>query len=500
MGSRVPALPIAQLGHTVVGRMSHLSRLTRSGVGAPRTVRPAGHPGVESIAYLGYAMLVLAKPAFCRGDDAMSSSTAEDSDARGRDGTEAANAEALRRIVAAEPFLVDLKPAGEVIPELGEHDFLHSGPPLAGWNEVEGALRGATLGALIHLGLAREVAEAEELAASGQIRFVSANDCHAGGTYAGVIGRGTPVFVVENRAAGTRAFSAINEGRGRALRYGSNDTETLARLSWIEGEFAAVLGAAIRLSGGIDLFDILVQALHMGDEGHSRQKAASSLFLNAISPYVVESGFGPEETARALRFIAQNDIFFLPLTMAAGKSTMESTQGISGSTMVSCMAANGVRFGIKVSGLGDRWITVPVPMVQGQFFEGYRLEDANAVIGDSEVAETMGIGAFAIAGAPALARYVGGTLEEAARLSIEMYSITLAEHPRFTMPALDYRGTPMGIDVRRVVESGVTPIFNTGVAHRTPGIGQIGAGFVRTPLECFTTALAELAKTPSPTA
>ncbi len=403
-----------------------------------------------------------------------------------------ANAEALRRIMAAQPILVDLKLAGEVIPELAEHDLLHAGPPLKGWQEAGGALRGSILGALVHLGFAQNLKEAKSLAASGGIRLLPANDHHAGGTYAGVIARGTPVFVVENRASGNRACSALNEGRGKALRYGANDPETLARLAWLEGEFAAILGAAIRLSGGIDLFDILVQALHMGDDGHSRQKAASALFMNTIAPYVMETGFGPKETARALRVLAQNDIFFLPLTMAAGKATMEPAQGIPGSTVVTCLSANGIRFGIKVSGLGDRWVTAPVPVVQGRFFEGYGPPDANPVIGDSEIAETMGLGAFAMAGAPALARYVGGTPEEAMRLALEMYRITLAEHPRFTIPALGFRGTPTGIDVRKVVEHGLTPIFNTGIAHRVPGIGQIGAGFARTPLECFRTALAEL--------
>lgn len=410
--------------------------------------------------------------------------------------SEAANAEALGRIVTAQPYLVDIRPAGQVIPELGERDFLHAGPPLAGWEEASGALRGSIVGALVHLGFARDVADAEALAASGGVRLLPANDHHAGGTYAGVIARRTPVFVVENRAGGTRAHSALNEGRGKALRYGANDPETLARLGWLEGEFAAILGAAIRLSGGIDLFEILAQALHMGDDGHSRQKAASALFLNAIAPYATEAGFGPKESARALRFMAQNDIFFLPLTMAAAKATMESAQGIPGSTVVTCLAANGVRFGIKVSGLGDGWLTAPVPVVQGRYFEGYSAEDANPVIGDSEIAETMGLGAFAMAGAPALARYVGGTPEEAARLALEMYSITLAEHPRFTIPALGFRGTPTGIDARKVVERGLAPIFNTGIAHRVPGIGQIGAGFARTPLECYAAALEELDRLP----
>ncbi|MFQ5520099.1 MAG: DUF1116 domain-containing protein [Candidatus Methylomirabilia bacterium] len=426
------------------------------------------------------------------------SSPIQGPESRGHDRTGEANAEALRRIVAAQPILVDLKPAGEVIPGLAEHDLLHAGPPLAGWEEASGALRGSILGALVHSGLARDITEGEVFAASGGIRLLPANDHHAGGTYAGVIARGTPVFVVENRADGARACAALNEGRGKALRYGANDTDTLARLAWLEGEFAQILGAAIRLSGGIDLFEILVQALHMGDDGHSRQKAASALFMSAISPHVVETGVGAKEAAHALRFLARNDIFFLPLTMAAGKATMESAQGIPGSTVVTCMSANGVRFGIKVSGLGDRWVTAAVPSVHGRLFEGYRAQDANPVIGDSEIAETMGLGAFAMAGAPALARYVGGTPEEATRLALEMYSITLAEHPRFTIPALGFRGTPTAIDVRQVVERGLAPIFNTGIAHRMPGIGQIGAGFARTPLECYTAALAELHRLPLP--
>ena len=400
-----------------------------------------------------------------------------------------ANAEAIERIVAAQPLLVDLGPAGRVIPGLGERDLLHAGPPLSGWEEACGALRGSIVGSLVHWGLAHDVPEAEALATRGDYRLLPANDHHALATYAGVISRRTPVLVVKNRTTGGQAFAALNEGRGRALRYGSNDAETLARLAWLEGEFAQILGAAIRLSEGIDVFDILVQALHMGDDGHSRHKAASALFVNGITPYVVEAGFGIEETARALRFMAGNEIFFLPLTMAAAKSATEAAEGIPGSTVVTCMAANGVRFGIKVSGLAGQWSTAPVPVVHGRYFESYDAEDASPVIGDSEVAETMGLGAFAMSGAPALARYVGGTPEEATRLSLQMYAITAAEHPRFKIPALSYRGTPLGIDARLVVEQGLEPVFNTGIAHRTPGIGQIGAGFGRAPIACCVAAL-----------
>ncbi|HYC14136.1 MAG TPA: DUF1116 domain-containing protein [Stellaceae bacterium] len=400
----------------------------------------------------------------------------------------AANKEALAAIASATPFLIDIRPAREVIPGLGRWDLLHAGPPIGGWHEACGALRGAILGTLIRNGDAKDSAEAESFAADGTVKLHSAHERGALGTYGGVISAATPVFVIENRAGGTRAFSALNEGRGKALRYGSTDGETLSRLAWLEGEFAELLAQALRLSRGIDLFAILEQALHMGDDGHSRQKAASSLFLNAIAPFVVESGFPAKSVARALRFLGQNDIFFLPLTMAAAKSAMAAAERVAGSTLVTAIAFNGATGGIRLGGLGGRWCTAPVPIARGQYFEGYTESDAGPVIGDSEISETMGLGAFAMAGAPALARYVGGTVEEATRLTTEMYEITLAEHPRFKIPALGYRGTPFGIDVRRVVERGIAPVFNTGIAHRIPGVGQIGAGFGRVPLACFAAA------------
>lgn len=405
---------------------------------------------------------------------------------------DAPNTEALRRISSAQPFLVDVRRAGDVIPDLAKRGLLHAGPPLQDWHEACGALRGAVTGTLVHLGLAGDLSSAEEAVRSGAIILSSANDHNALATYGGVIGHDTPVLVVENRTGKTVACAALNEGRGRALRYGANDAPTLARLAWLEGEFATVLGAALRLSGGVDVFEILVQALHMGDDGHSRQKAASALLLNAVAPWLLESRQDQRAIAGAMRFMAQNDIFFLPVTMAAAKSALASAEGITGSTVVTCMCTNGAQFGIKVSGAPNHWCTAPLPAIHGHYFEGYRAEDANPVIGDSEIAETLGLGAFAMPAAPALARYVGGTPAEAARLALEMYSITLAEHARFTIPALSFRGTPFGIDARKVVAREIEPLFNTGIAHREPGIGQIGAGFGRAPLACFRSALEAL--------
>lgn len=400
----------------------------------------------------------------------------------------AANQEALRRMAAVQPFLVDVQPAGKAIRDLGEWDFLHAGPPLDGWHEACGALRGAVAGTLIRSGVARSMGEAEA-AARDSVRLRPAHDVNALGTYAGVITRNTPVLVVEDRASGCRAYAALNEGRGKALRYGSCDADTLARLAWLEEDFADILRSAIRLSGGIDLFAILEQALHMGDDGHSRQKAASALFANMISPFIVAAGHPATDAGRALRFLAANDIFFLPLTMAAARAVTLSAAEIPGGSVVTCIAFNGVRCGIRVNGLGQQWFTVQVPVAEGAYFAGFSSSDAGPVIGDSEIAETIGLGAFAMAGAPALARYVGGTVEEGMRLTLDMYRVTVGEHPRFKMPALSYRGTPFGIDVAKVVDLRSAPVFNTGIAHRTAGIGQIGAGFGRVPLACFEQAL-----------
>lgn len=402
---------------------------------------------------------------------------------------EDANRDVLDRIRAATPFLVDLRPAGEVMPGLEPREFLHAGPPLEGWREACGALRGAIVGTIVRSGLARGIEEAEQLAARDGIRLTPAHDRNALGTFAAPICATTPVFVIENRAAGVRAFAAINEGRGKALRYGSTDAETMARLEWLEGGFAEIVRKAIASTGGIDLFEIVSQALHMGDDGHSRQKASSALFLATIGPAIADSGFPAAETARALRFLSQNDFFFLPLAMAAAKSAMAAAEGIPGSTIVTAMAFNGVRCGIRVGGTGSHWWTAPVPAIHGQYFQGYSAADAGPVIGDSEITETIGLGAFAMAGAPALARYVGGTLEDAMRFSTEMYKVTAAEHPRFTIPALGFRGTALGIDARRVAESGIEPVFNTGIAHRTAGVGQIGAGYGRAPIAAFRSAL-----------
>ncbi|HLH23711.1 MAG TPA: DUF1116 domain-containing protein [Chloroflexota bacterium] len=405
---------------------------------------------------------------------------------------DAANAEVWRRIVAGRPRLVDLRPAREVVPGLGERTVLHAGPPLAGPHEISGALRGTVIGAALYEGWAETSEAAARLLDAGAIELASAHEHGALGTYAGGISPSAPVFVVRNEAFGNLAYNNLNEGRGQALRYGCYDAATLGRLRWLERVLAPLLADAIRAAGGFDLLPIIAQALHMGDECHSRHKAASALFVNQLAPYVAAGADPAARRAEALAWLAANEIFFLNLTMPACKAILDAAAGVPGASVVTCMARNGARFGIRISAFPDRWFTAPVAPVEGAYFEGYGPADANPDLGDSAITETLGLGAFALAAAPALARYMGVAPGEVAQFTERMYPLVLGEHPDLTIPALGYRGVPTGIDVRRVATSGVTPVTNSGLAHRAGGIGQIGAGYVWTPLACYEAAAAAL--------
>jgi hypothetical protein len=309
----------------------------------------------------------------------------------------------------------------------------------------------------------------------------------------GIVTRSMPVFVVENRAFGNRACATINEGLGRVLRFGANDESVLARLAWLRDEAGPLLGRALRRAGGIDLRPLMAQALWMGDEMHQRNVAASALLLRALGPWLAREAAGPP-LVRVLEFVAGNDQFFLNLAMAAAKAAADPLLGVAGSTVVAAMARNGTEFGIRVAGTGERWFTAPVNTPAGLFFPGFGPADANPDLGDSAIVETLGLGGMAMAAAPAVARFVGaGGLAEALRVTEEMREIVLDEHPHFRVPTQDGRGVPVGIDVRRVVATGITPLINTGIAGRKAGLGQVGAGTVRAPLGCFTAAVEALA-------
>ncbi len=404
-----------------------------------------------------------------------------------------ANRTAVERMTAARPILKGLARAGDVIPGMRDRLLLHAGPPIE-WERMSGPLRGAVIGALIFEGLARDEAGAVSLVEKGEIAFGPCHHHGAVGPMAGVISSSMQVYVVEDETHGHRTFSNLNEGYGKVLRYGAFSNEVLDKLRWMNGRFAAVLRNAVELLGGIDLRALIAEALHMGDEGHNRNKAGSLLFLKLLAPAI--ANVSPEKSLQAeiLQFLGDNPLSVLNPVMAACKAMADAAHGIEGSTIVSTMARNGTDFGIRVSGLGDRWFTAPAQVPDGLYFPGFSSADANPDIGDSTITETAGIGAFAMAAAPAIVTFIGGTPKDAVNATLEMYEITAAEHGQLTIPTLGFRGTPVGIDLRKVVELGITPRVNTGIAHRQAGVGQVGAGLVRPPMEVFEAALVAFAE------
>ena len=399
-----------------------------------------------------------------------------------------ANQQALERLVEAQPVLADCLPAEQAMGLTGR-TVLHAGPPLA-WERACATMQAAVLCAVRYEGWAPDDAMALNLVLRGEVRLGPCHHMRAVGPMTGIITPSMPVFVVENRAQGNRACVTINEGLGKVLRFGANDESVVERLRWLAREAGPVLGAAIRASGGIDLRALMAQAVRMGDEMHQRNVAASSLLARTLMGHLARARADTQAVSRVADFIAGNDQFFLNIAMAVGKACTDPCLGIEDSTMVVAMARNGTDFGIRVAGLGDRWFTAPVEMPQGLYFPGFGAEDANPDMGDSAIVETVGLGAFAMAASPAVVRFVGaGGMQEAIRATEEMAEICLGEHPHFRIPALDERGTPVGIDIRKVVETGITPLINTGIAGKTPGVGQIGAGVARAPLSCFEQAL-----------
>jgi hypothetical protein len=408
---------------------------------------------------------------------------------------DSANREALRRMEEAEPVLVDVQRAGDLIPALGPRTILHAGPPLA-WNAMCGPLRGAVAGAILYEGWAADLDAATALASSGGIEFHPNHHFDAVGPMTGMTTMSMPLMVVENRRFANRAYCALNEGLGKVMRFGANGPEVIERLRWLGSTLGPALGAALRTRGGLKLKPLVARGLAMGDEMHQRNLACSSLFVREMAPDLARAVTDSEALARLFAFIGGNDQFFLNIAMAMGKAIMDPVKGIAASTVVTAMSRNGTEFGIKVSGTGERWFTAPVEMPRGLYFPGFSAADANPDIGDSAIVETIGLGGMAMAASPAVAGFVGaGSAVDAFNTTRRMYEITLARNADWTLPTLDFAGTPMGIDIRKVLETGLAPVINTGIAHRQPGLGQVGAGVVRAPLACFEQALVAFAET-----
>jgi len=406
---------------------------------------------------------------------------------------EQANTEATDRMMEARPVVIGMGKAIDVIPGMREDLLLHAGPPIT-WERASGPMRGAITGALIFEGKAKDEASARALVESGEIQLEPCHHHQSVGPMAGVICPSMSVYILENKTHGNNSYSNLNEGYGKVLRYGAYSEEVLDRLRWMEEVMAPVLGKAIELSGGIDIRVLLAESLHMGDEGHNRNKAGSILFTKNLAPFIVKAADDSDVAAKIIQTLGDNALAVLNPVMAACKAMVDTAKDIEGSTIVSVMARNGTDFGIRVGGLGDRWFTAPVAVPQGLYFPGFTAEDASGDIGDSTITETAGIGGFAMASAPAIVTFVSGTPKDALNATLEMYEICFTEHKYFTIPPLDFRGTPTGIDIRKVVEKGITPRINTGIAHKDAGVGQVGAGLVRPPMEMFEQALVAYAE------
>ncbi|MFG3366949.1 DUF1116 domain-containing protein [Streptomyces sp. NPDC090032] len=416
-------------------------------------------------------------------------------DPRVAERTEAANAEAVDRIIGARPMLVGFGRAIDVVPGMTPTTILHAGPPIT-WDRMAGAMKGAVTGALVFEGLARDLDEAERLAASGEITFSPCHEHDCVGSMAGVTSASMYMHIVRNETHGNTAFTNLSEQMAKILRMGANDESVVERLVWMRDVLGPMLKEAMEIGGPVDLRLLLSQALHMGDECHNRNIAGTLLLTQALTPALLQTGFTTRQKKEVFDFIASSDYFSGPTWLAMAKAAMDAAHGIEGSTIVTTMARNGVEFGLRVSGLpGNQWLTGPAQPVVGPMFAGFKPEDAGLDIGDSAISETYGFGGFAMATAPAIVALVGGTVQEAVAFTRDMGEITTAQNPNVTIPALGFQGIPTGIDVRKVLSTGILPVINTAIAHKAAGIGMIGAGITHPPAAVFEQAATALART-----
>jgi NifU-like protein involved in Fe-S cluster formation len=408
---------------------------------------------------------------------------------------EEANKLAVERIINSQPVLIGFDQAINCVPGMTKTTILHAGPPIT-FDKMSGPMKGAVTGALVFEGLAKDIEEAYEVAASGQITFAPCHEHNCVGSMAGVTSASMFMHIVENKTYGNIAYTNLSEQMAKILRMGANDQSVIDRLNWMRDVLGPILRDAMKLNtNGIDLRLMLAQALHMGDECHNRNVAGTTLLIQALTPYILETDFTTEQKRQVFDFVASSDYFSGPTWMALSKCALDAAHGIENSTIVTTMARNGVEFGIRVSGMaGNTWFTGPAQKVVGPMFAGYKPEDSGLDIGDSAITETYGIGGFAMATAPAIVALVGGTVDEAIGFSTKMKEITTTENPNVTIPLLNFMGIATGIDVRKVTQTGIMPVINTAIAHKEPGIGMIGAGITYPPVEAFEKALLSLSE------
>lgn len=402
-----------------------------------------------------------------------------------------ANRAVIDKMVGSAPFLVDVVPAKEKIKEFeGRKLLLHAGPPMK-WENMTGPMQGSCIGAALFEGWADNEKDAEEMLAGGEVDFMPCHHVRAVGPMGGITSANMPVLVVENRSDGNEAFCTLNEGIGAVLRFGAYNDEVLNRLAWMRDVLGPTIAKALKLTeDGLNVNVMIAKGITMGDEFHQRNIATSLIFLKEITPYILKVEMEDSDRQDVVQFLADTDQFFLNIMMAAAKAVMDGARTIEEGTVVTAICRNGENVGIRISGMGDEWFMAPVNTPQGLYFTGYSQEDANPDLGDSAITETFGVGAMAMIAAPGVTRFVGaGGFDDALETSDEMAEITIDHNSNFTIPTWDFKGTPLGIDARKVVETGIEPIINTGIAHKKAGVGQIGAGTVRAPRACFEQAI-----------
>jgi hypothetical protein len=404
-----------------------------------------------------------------------------------------ANQECVKRIEEGGGIWVDVCAARDVVPGMDDYTVFHAGPPVA-WENMCGPMRGAIIGASMFEGWAKTPEEAVAIAEKGKLKFDSCHHHRAIGPMSGIITQSMQVNVLRNARFGLDTYSTFYMGPGKVLRHGAYDESVMKKLRWMNQEMGPLLKQAVIAAGGIDIMAIAAQAVQMGDELHNRNKASNPLLITALAPHLIAVG-EKEKAIQVIKFIDNAAQYMLNLTMASCKGMLDAASGIADSSIVTTIARNGYETGIRVSGTGDRWFTAPAPMIKGVYFPGFGPEDANPDMGDSAITETMGLGSLAMAGAPAVVQFVGGTPQFAVETTMNMYEITEAENKTFKMPTLNFRGTPLGIDIRKVLKTGIAPVINTGIACRRAGVGQIGAGLTAVPMECFEKALEAFAAT-----
>lgn len=414
------------------------------------------------------------------------------------DKIDADNEKVIQRFKDAKPFLIDVVPAKTVIPELNTErkTLLHAGPPIT-YTEMTGPMQGSCVGAAIFEGWAKDEIEARKLLENGEISLMPCHSVHAVGPMGGITSGNMPVVIVENRLDNTRAYCTLNEGIGKVLRFGAYSQEVIDRLVWMRDVLGPVLSKALKKTeDGLNLNVLIARSITMGDEFHQRNIAASANFLCSIAPLISELDISEKDRYDVIKFLADTDQFFLNIMMATGKSIADAARKYQKGTIVTAMARNGRDFGIRIAGMGDQWFKAPVNTPKGLYFAGFSEDDANPDIGDSSITETVGVGGMAMVAAPGVTRFVGaGGFEDALRISNSMEKINTTHNPNWSIPTWDFKGTNLGIDIRKVVETGIEPIINTGIAHKKPGVGQIGAGTVKAPIACFEKALEAYAKT-----